>query len=181
MCLNFRNTLISKYARDWNIWWRVFHWYGSGGHQWFDRKTEATETSKASVNRSYENGNYVEIIETNNSETRTTKNPSLRPFFFKRHVLSKEKVSPLSSFLISPLWQFRVWHRWYIFQLFEMSIDECDRREVTPRGLPCWVHKRLEWDTWSKLIVYVDVICFGLATATWFSILRAFMLLTFQC
>ena len=37
----------------------MFHWYGSGGHQWLDRKTEATETSKASVDRSYGNGNYV--------------------------------------------------------------------------------------------------------------------------
>ena len=41
-----------------------------------------------------------------------------------------------------------------MFQLFEVSI-EYGRREVTPRGLPRWVHERLERDAWSKLIVYV--------------------------
>ena len=34
-----------------------------------------------------------------------------------------------------------------------MSIEEYDWREVTPRGLPRWVHKGLERDAWSKLIV----------------------------
>ena len=34
-----------------------------------------------------------------------------------------------------------------------MSFEEYDRREATPRGLPRWVHKRLERGAWSKLIV----------------------------
>ena len=63
----------------------MFHWYGSGGHQWLVRKTEATETSKASVDRSYGNGNYVGSLRL------------LKKIIRKR---GQQKIRPLDQFFI---------------------------------------------------------------------------------
>ena len=125
----------------------MFHCYGSGGHQWLDRKTEATETSKASVNRSYGKGNYVEIIETNNSEMRTTKNPSLRPIFFEKTCFEqRESLSSFVLFIFSLACDNSVYNidRIHVYSNFfkcrSKNPEEYDRREVRPRGLPRWVH-----------------------------------------